>query len=114
MSREWWMRVTDMIACCQRIRQYTRGLDAQAVFTDPMRYDAVLRNVQLIGEAARHLPDQVRQRLPEVPWREIIGTRNIVTHDYFGIDQNIIWDIVTSEVPALLEALERLSPHEPR
>ena len=98
----------DMIAFGERILSYTSGLDQSAFLADGRTYDAVLRNLELIGEAATHIPDAVRDAHPEIDWRSIIGTRNRVAHGYMGIDDDVVWDIVQTDVPDLLPKLRRL------
>ena len=71
-------------------------------------YDATLRNLELIGEAARNVPDEVRAKAPDVPWRRVVAVRNILIHGYLGIDNDVIWDIVQNEIGKLLRALEKL------
>ncbi|NKC14557.1 MAG: DUF86 domain-containing protein [Gammaproteobacteria bacterium] len=71
-------------------------------------YDAALRNLELIGEAATHIPDDIRKAHPEVPWRLIIATRNRLIHAYLGIDDDTIWSIIQDDIPTLLSALEKL------
>jgi len=72
---------------------------------DMIAFDATLRNLELIGEAATHVPDDVRQAHPEVPWRMVIATRNRLVHAYLGIDNDTLWSIVVTDVPALLPML---------
>jgi uncharacterized protein with HEPN domain len=74
-------------------------------------YDATLRNLKLIGEAATHVPEDVRQAHSQVPWRMIIATRNRLIHAYLGIDNDTLWSIVATDVPALLPALSAIQPH---
>ena len=106
--REWQFYVEDMIGFCERVRDYTAGLDKADFVASPISYDATLRNLELIGEAATHVPETVRDAHPEIPWREIVGTRNRLIHAYPGIDNDIVWDIVCNDVPALLPALRTL------
>lgn len=73
-----------------------------------MVYDATLRNLELLGEAARHVPDKVRALAPDIPWRRIVGVRNILIHGYLGIDNDIVWDIVRNGIAPLRKALENL------
>lgn len=73
-----------------------------------MAYDAIVRNVELLGEAARQIPEPVRDRTPEIAWREIVGLRNILIHSYFGIDDEILWDVVTERIQPLANSLEAL------
>ena len=72
-------------------------------------YDATLRNLELIGEAATHVPDDVRTAHPQVPWRLVLATRNRLIHGYLGIDNDTLWSIVVSDVPALLHALRTVN-----
>ena len=106
--RAWRFYVEDMIGFCEKVRDYTARLDQAAFVARPMPYDATLRNLELIGEAATRIPESVRDAHPEIPWRTIIGTRNRLIHGYLGIDNDIIWDIVQNDVPALLPALRTL------
>ncbi len=87
---------------------YTEGLNREDIGRSGLVYDATLRNLELIGEAATHIPDIVRNRAAEIPWRMIVATRNRLAHAYLGIDDDTLWSIVQEEVPALLSHLEKL------
>jgi uncharacterized protein with HEPN domain len=113
VAREWRFYVDDMIAFCERVLVYTSRMDQQAFVANSLVYDATLRNLELIGEAATHVPDDVRAAHPEVPWRMIIATRNRLIHAYLGIDKDTLWSIVVSDVPALLPALRALRQSSP-
>jgi len=69
---------------------------------DDLHYDAVLRNLEIIGEAVKNISEGQRQRYPQVKWRKIAGFRDIVAHNYFGVSDEIVWDIIENEIPALL------------
>lgn len=86
---------------CSRVLRYTEGLSAEQFATNELVNDAVLRNLELLGEAAKQIPDAVRHRHPEVPWRRIAGLRDVPAHAYFGLEDDTIWQIVSSSVPAL-------------
>lgn len=103
--REWRFYVDDMIAFAEKVLAYTAGMDQPAFVANPLVYDATLRNLELIGEAATHVPDDVRQAHPEVPWRMVIATRNRLVHAYLGIDNDTLWSIVVTDVPGLLPML---------
>lgn len=103
--REWRFYVDDMIAFAEKVLAYTAGMNQPAFVANSLVYDATLRNLELIGEAATHVPDDVRQAHPEVPWRMVIATRNRLVHAYLGIDNDTLWSIVVTDVTALLPML---------
>ena len=105
MSREWHLFLTDAIQFCERIRQFTAGLDRLSFEADQKTYDATLRNLELIGEAVKQIPDVVLSRHSEIPWRDIIATRNYLSHVYFGVDNDVIWNIITEKLAPLTLAL---------
>ena len=86
-----------------------RGNDASPICRQRPEHDASLRNLELIGEAATHLPDAVREQNPAIPWRQIIATRNRLIHGYLGIDDDTLWSIITTDLPVLLRDLQRLT-----
>lgn len=105
-QREWRFYLDDMIAFAEKVLAYTDGLDQAAFVADDLTYDATLRNLELIGEAASHIPEEVRTVHDGIPWRMIIATRNRLIHGYLGIDDDTLWSIVRDEVPPLLTALK--------
>lgn len=106
--------VEDMLEFSDRAMRYAAGLNLEALLQDTMRYDAILRNIELIGEAASRLGPEDRALAPDVPWREIVGTRNRVAHGYLGISPTTVWDILTVELPALRPRQEALLSRLPR
>ena len=110
-EREWRFYVDDMIGFAEKVLAYTAGLDQAAFVANALVYDATLRNLELIGEAATLVPEDLRQAHPEVPWRMIIATRNRLIHAYLGIDNDTLWSIVSTDVPALLPALRAVRLH---
>lgn len=107
-KREWRLYVTDMITFGERALAYTSELDRSAFVADRLRYDATLRNLELIGEAASRVPLEVRERYDDVPWRQVIAVRNRLAHAYLGIDDDVIWSIVTDDLESLLSTLRNL------
>ena len=106
-GREWCFYLDDMNGFVQKVRSYSDGLEQAEFVADGLIYDATLRNLELIGEAATHIPDQVRGVHTEIPWRQIIATRNRLIHAYLGIDDDTIWSIIQDDIPALLSALRK-------
>ena len=107
-QREWRFYIDDMIVFAEKVIAYTDGLDQEDFITSGLNYDATLRNLELIGEAATHVPETVRAANPQIPWRLVIATRNRLIHGYLGIDNDTLWSIIRSDVPALLPNLLEL------
>jgi len=101
MSRNPRLYLEDIQQSCAKVLRFTSGLTFEQFKQDDLRYDAVLRNLELIGEAAKNIPAEVRQRYPDVEWRKISGFRDIVSHQYFSLSDSIVWDIVQNKVPPL-------------
>lgn len=108
-EREWRLFLNDIEECCSRILAYTGGLSSAELFADPKTIDAVMRNLAVIGEATKRIPRDFRKQHPEIPWQKMAGLRDIVVHDYFGIDTTIIWDVVTDHIPALHKQIASLN-----
>ena len=108
MSRDVRVYLLDIQERCQRIMRYVDGLDEARWSKDERTQDAVLRNLKVIGEAVKKLPADLRERTPEIPWQDIAGLRDILIHEYQGVDFAIVWDIAINEVPALDQAVYRL------
>lgn len=87
---------------------YTSGLDQTEFIASGLIFDATLRNLELIGEAATHIPDNIRDAQLEIPWRMIIATRNRLIHGYLGIDNDTLWSITQDDMPELLPLLQAL------
>ncbi|MEX2542681.1 MAG: DUF86 domain-containing protein [Trueperaceae bacterium] len=101
-KRPWRFYLDDMLGSVEKVLAYTEGLDQARFVNDSLVYDATLRNLELIGEAATHIPNDVRAAHSEVPWRLIIATRNRLIHGYLGIDDDTLWSIIRDDVPELL------------
>ena len=106
--REWRFYVQDMIEFSEKVLSYTEGLDQDAFVADQLTYDATLRNLELIGEAATHVPSEVREAYPDIPWHAIVGTRNRLAHGYLSISDSIIWTVIQDAIPKLLPELRKL------
>jgi len=107
-EREWRFCVDDMIDFAEHVLAYSQGLDQAGLVADRLHYDATIRNLELIGEAANHLPDSVREANTDIPWRLIVATRNRLIHGYLGIDNDTLWSIIQTDIPALLPTLRAL------
>ena len=102
------LRISDIIEAIQLIFEYVEGMTFDQFTEDQKTIDAVVRNFIVIGEAASHLSDDFIKDHPELPWREMRDMRNIVVHEYFGVDNMIIWDTVKKNLPPVLPILKQL------
>ncbi len=100
--------VVDMLRAIEKIEHFTEGFDLASFSGSELVVDAVLRNLEVLGEAARNVPEEVRKAHPEIPWGRIVGLRNIVAHAYFGVDLENVWKIVRENVPEVRPSVEAL------
>jgi uncharacterized protein with HEPN domain len=112
VARKWDFYIVDMIRFASNVAKYTEVLERHALDQHGVIYDATLRNLELIGEAATHIPQMIRDAHPTIPWRKIIATRNRLIHGYLGIDDDTIWSIIRTDVPLLLDELANLKQRE--
>ena len=101
--------LVQILECLDRIRQYTEGGRA-AYERDSMVRDAVIRNLEIISEAAKRVPADFRERHPHIPWRALAGFRYVLIHQYEGIDHDEVWRIVETEFPGIHEAVSMILP----
>ncbi|MFI5331257.1 MAG: DUF86 domain-containing protein [Desulfobaccales bacterium] len=104
--RDWKFRITDILEAIQDTLEITQGIEYETFHQDKKTLKAVLYNLAVIGEAARKLPDEVTTRYPSIPWREMGDMRNVVIHEYFGIDTKILWETIETELPPLVKRLK--------
>ena len=98
----------DIHASLEKVERYTSGLNKETFLADDKTLDAVVRNLEIVGEAVRQLPETFKEEHPEVPWWQIAGMRNRIVHDYFGVDEEIIWQVIEKSVPALKQQVAEL------
>jgi uncharacterized protein with HEPN domain len=101
VSRDLQLWLTDIREACARVTEYVADMSYDAFVNDRKTLDAVVRNLEVIGEAVKQLPEEFRAAHTTIPWRKIAGLRDILAHAYFGIDEQIIWDVVMTKVPDL-------------
>ncbi len=107
-KREWHFYLNDMIKFSENIMTYCEALDQETFERTGLNYDATIRNLELIGEAATHIPLEKRESYISVPWRQIIATRNRLIHGYLGIDNDTLWSIIQDDIPPLIIELQKI------
>ena len=108
-SRSPKLYIEDVLQSCREILDFTRELqNADDLGKDRRTFLAVVRSLEVVGEAARQMPRGFKSNHPEIPWREVAGLRNVIAHEYFGLDNEIIWDVIKSQIPDLIEKFQTL------
>ncbi len=101
-----------ILDCIKRINLYTEG-DHEVFISSTLIQDGVIRNLQVLAESSQHLSDAAKATHPEIDWRAISGFRNILVHDYLGVDLQLIWDLLLNDLPLLRLAIEQLRASQP-
>ena len=107
-DRTYRMYLTDILTAMNRVQEYVEHMSFTDFVRDYKTVDAVIRNFEVIGEASKNIPQNIKENYDEVPWDEMYLLRNKVSHDYFGIDYEIIWDISKNHLPGNKEQIEKI------
>jgi len=108
MSRDFEQRLDDIIESCDRVADYIGGYDLAKFEDDYKTQDAVIRQFEIIGEAVKHLPEDVTLQEPTIPWRQFAGFRDVLAHSYFAVDVSVVWEAAKEFAPRLREVCEGL------
>ena len=103
--RDYHLYLKDIVAAMESIEEFIAGMDLASFQADDKTASAVMRKLEIIGEAVKQVPDEVRQRYPHVPWKEMAGMRDKLIHFYFGVDYSLVWRAITERVPTVKEEL---------
>jgi uncharacterized protein with HEPN domain len=108
MSRNIRLYLEDIQSSCGKILHYTDGMNMEDFLHDDRTYDAVVRNLEIIGEAAKNLNEEFRKKNPQIEWRALMSFRNIMAHEYFGIKDEILWDVIQNKIPTLANNIQMM------
>ncbi|WP_321416307.1 DUF86 domain-containing protein [uncultured Desulfobacter sp.] len=106
--RTWKFRFEDIIEALDRIFRYVKELDYDGWIKDQRTIDAVIRNLEIIGEAAANVPQEIQELYADIPWYQMKGMRNILIHEYFGVDNDVLWSTIKKDLPALKEKFQAI------
>jgi len=107
-DREWRFYLDDMLGFAENVIAYSEDFSQDEFTRTGLNYDATIRNLELIGEAATHIPNDIRESNSSIPWRQVIATRNRLIHGYLGIDNDTVWSIIQDDIPTLIIELKAI------
>jgi len=112
MKRDYRLYLDDILEAIEKIGEYVKGMSFDEFAEDTKTIDAVVRNLEIIGEAAKHIPLTMRETYPGIPWKEMAGMRDKLIHDYFGVNLEIVWETIKKRLPEvnllIKETLEKM------
>lgn len=108
MHREPKVFLEDIIIASNKVLKYTKGLSYDDLMDNDLVSDAVIKNILVIGEATKNIPDEIREANPNIEWRKMAGMRDMMIHGYFSINYRIVWDVVQDKIPTLKKQVEQL------
>ena len=112
MRRSYLLYLEDILTCTEKILKYVGDSTFEEVAKDEMRLEAIERNFTIMGEAARNIPQEIREKYPFVEWQKVTDFRNVLSHEYFGISKKIMWTIIKEKLPPLQKGIQTILEKE--
>jgi uncharacterized protein with HEPN domain len=108
MKRDYRLYLDDLLSSIEKIETYVRGITFDEFSRDTKTVDAVIRNFEIIGEVTKHIPEDLRKKYPNIPWREMAGMRDKLIHEYFGIKIDLVWETIRKRLPEVKILIRKL------
>jgi uncharacterized protein with HEPN domain len=108
MKRDAKLFIEDILESIKSIEEYSKGMNKEKLESSRLRQNAIIREIEIIGEAVKNIPDSIKSKHKEIEWRKISGMRDIIIHGYFRVDLNAIWNVVEKDLPILKKQIEKL------
>lgn len=108
MKRDTGLFIEDIQNSIKNIEEFSRNLDKEKFSKDILRQSAIIRQLEVIGEAVKNIPDSFRKKYPKIPWKDIAGFRDVLSHAYFGVNLDRVWKIIENDLPKLKEEISRI------
>lgn len=114
MKRDFRVYIEDILECISKIEEYIKGVSEEDFYKNTQIQDAVLRRLEIIGEAVKKIPEEVRSNYPEIPWKEMAGMRDVLIHEYFGINMKRTWKVAKEDVFDLRGKIQKVKSSLPK
>lgn len=108
MTRDYRLYIDDILEAIRKIEKYTEGLTLEDFVRDDKSIDAVVRNFEIIGEAVKHIPEDIREKYPNIPWKMMAAMRDKLIHEYFGIKYDVVWNTIKKRLPEVKPLIEEV------
>lgn len=108
MKRDIGLFIEDILNSIKNIEDFSKSLDKEKFSKDILRQSAIIRQLEIIGEAAKNIPDSFREKYPRIAWKDIVGVRDVLSHAYFGVNLDRIWKIIETDLPKLKKEISRI------
>jgi uncharacterized protein with HEPN domain len=102
--------LVDIVTAIDEIEEFTRGMDYPNFASDKKTINAVIRSLEVLGEATKHIPATIREKHPDIPWKNMAGMRDVLIHNYMGVDLKTVWKVIKERLPELKPLLEKIHP----
>ena len=108
MKRDTKLFIKDILECIKNIEEFSKGLTRESFLKDKLRQSAIIRQIEIMGEAAKNIPTAFREEYPKIPWQKIAGMRDIITHGYFRVDLDVVWNIIKNDLSNLERQINKI------